>query len=89
MLEMGGQSGCLTAEGPNGEASMWLISGRVVHAETAKQRGIEAAFELAQIDAGRFEFAPGSPAPEQSFESSVTEIILEASRLLDEASAAQ
>jgi hypothetical protein len=87
MLEMGGQSGCLSVESSAGDCAMWLISGRVVHAETAKQRGMEAAFELAQIESGRFEFAPGSPAPEQSFECSVTEVILEASRLLDEANA--
>jgi len=89
MLEMGGQSGCLAVESAAGECAMWLVSGRVVHAEASKQRGIEAAFELAQIEAGRFEFTPGSPPPEQSFEMSVTEIILEASRLLDEANAAQ
>jgi hypothetical protein len=89
MLEMGGQSGCLTVADASGECAMWLIRGRAVHAETAKLRGIEAAFAVAQIVAGRFEFTPASPAPEQSFDASVTEIILEASRLLDEANAAQ
>ena len=33
---------------------------------------------------GRFDFAPGSPAPERSFDASVTEVILEATRRLDE-----
>jgi pSer/pThr/pTyr-binding forkhead associated (FHA) protein len=85
VLEMGGQSGCLTVEGPSGESFVWFASGRLVHAETGKARGLDAALEIAQIASGRFEFAAGSPPPEQSFEASVTEVILEACRLLDEA----
>jgi hypothetical protein len=87
MLELGGQSGCLTVEGHDGECGVWLANGRLIHAESAKSRGMDAALELAQTSAGRFEFAPGSPAPEESLSASVTEVILEASRLLDEANA--
>ena len=86
MLEMGSQTGCLAVETPDGEGWMWLERGRLVHAECAKTSGFEAALTLAQADAGRFDFAPGSPAPEHSFGASVTEVILEATRLLDEAS---
>jgi pSer/pThr/pTyr-binding forkhead associated (FHA) protein len=86
MLEMGSQTGCLAVETRNGEGWMWLDGGRLVHAECAKASGLEAALELAQACAGRFDFAPGSPAPERSFRASVTEVILEATRLLDEAS---
>jgi hypothetical protein len=85
MLEMGGQSGCLVVEGRDGECGLWLANGRLVHAETAKLRGMDAALEVAQTSFGRFEFTPGSPPPERSFEASMTEVILEASRLLDEA----
>jgi pSer/pThr/pTyr-binding forkhead associated (FHA) protein len=85
MLEMGSQSGCLSVETEDGEGWMWLEGGRLVHAENAKTGGIEAALALAQARAGRFDFAPGSPAPEHSFGASVTEVILEATRLLDEA----
>jgi len=86
MLEMGRQSGCLAVEGDDGEGFLWLDAGRVVHAESAKARGLDAALAIAQINAGRFDFAPGSPAPEHSFDASVTEVILEATRLLDEGS---
>jgi len=85
MLEMGSQSGCLAVDTRNGEGWMWLEGGRLVHAESAKASGLEAALELAQASAGRFDFAPGSPTPERSFRASVTEVILEATRLLDEA----
>ncbi len=87
MLEMGGQSGCLTVESHDGECGLWLAKGRLVHAESAKRNGLEAALEIAQTSAGRFEFTPGSPPPEQSVSASMTEVILEASRLLDEACA--
>ena len=86
MLEMGSQTGCLAVETPDGEGWMWLERGRLVHAECGKERGLEAALELAQANAGRFNFAPGSPTPERSFSASVTEVILEATRMLDEAS---
>jgi pSer/pThr/pTyr-binding forkhead associated (FHA) protein len=86
MLEMGRQSGCLAVQTASGEGFLWLDAGRVVHAEGAKKSGLEAALAIAQANAGRFDFAPGSPAPERSFSASVTEVILEATRLLDEES---
>lgn len=84
MLEMGSQTGCLAVESEDGEGWMWLENGRLVHAETAKLEGLDAALSLAQATAGRFDFAPGSPTPERSFQASVTEVILEATRRLDE-----
>lgn len=87
MLELGGQNGCLAVESEDGECSLWFAGGRLVHSETPKASGMDAALALAQIEAGRFEFTPGSPAPERSFDASVTEVILEASRLLDESRA--
>jgi len=84
MLEMGRQSGCLAVETDTGEACLWLDGGRIVHAENGKANGLEAALVVAQASVGRFDFAPGSPAPDRSFSASVTEVILEATRLLDE-----
>jgi pSer/pThr/pTyr-binding forkhead associated (FHA) protein len=84
MLEMGGQSGCLAVDSHACEGWLWLDAGRLVHAETTKTRGFEAALALTQVSAGRFDFAASSPAPERSFDASVTEVILEATRLLDE-----
>jgi hypothetical protein len=89
MLEMGRQSGCLAVETSGGEGYLWLDEGRIVHAEAAKKTGLEAALAIAQANAGRFDFAPGSPTPERSLTASVTEVILEATRLLDEESAVE
>jgi pSer/pThr/pTyr-binding forkhead associated (FHA) protein len=84
MLEMGRQCGCLAVETDTGEAYLWLDTGRIVHAENGKSSGLDAALAIAQASVGRFDFAPGSPAPERSVSASVTEVILEATRLLDE-----
>jgi pSer/pThr/pTyr-binding forkhead associated (FHA) protein len=84
MLEMGRQSGCLAVDTAAGEGYLWLEAGRIVHAESGKRSGLEAALAITQANTGRFDFAPGSPAPERSFGASVTEVILEATRLLDE-----
>lgn len=85
MLEMGRQSGCLAIETDAGEGYLWLDAGRIVHAESPKASGLDAALVITQANVGRFDFAPGSPAPESSLSVSVTEVILEATRRLDEA----
>jgi hypothetical protein len=89
MLEMGRQSGCLAVEASGGEGYLWLDEGRIVHAESSKKSGLDAALAIAQANAGRFDFAPGSPSPERTMGASVTEVILEATRLLDEESAVE
>ncbi len=86
MLEMGGQNGCLRVES-GASLAAWIQGGRVVHAETEKHRGLDAALEMALATDGRFAFSPDETPPENSFEASVTEIILESSRLFDEANA--
>lgn len=88
MLEMGAKTGTLTVEAPDGTARMAFREGRPVDAECGGERGFEAAIALVQTAAGRFEFAPGPPPAEEPLEASVTGLLLEASRLLDEGGAA-
>lgn len=85
MLEMGGQTGRLDLDGDQGCGKAWLEQGRLIHAESEKDSGMPAALQLAQSESGRFSFTPSKAAhDEASFDAGVTEIILEASRLLDE-----
>ena len=84
MLEMGDKSGRLSVETGQGPMSIWLAGNRMVHAETEKQKGMDAALEIASVQQGKFEFAANEEPPERSFEAGVTEIILESSRLEDE-----
>ncbi len=85
MLEMGGKTGLLTIDADAGPVRAWLESGRAVHAETEKSTGFEAALVLASVDHGHFDFATDIAPPERSMDASVTEVLLEASRILDEA----
>jgi pSer/pThr/pTyr-binding forkhead associated (FHA) protein len=84
ILELGRKTGCLHAEGGEESGRIWLACGTPVHAETKRQRGFDAALALVHVSSGRFRFEPGSEAPERTIEASLTELLLEASRLLDE-----
>lgn len=85
MLEMGRKSGVLEVdEGDVGRSRLWLADGAPVHAETVDQRGFDAAICIANVSSGRFSFEPGRAAPEHTIRASATELLLEASRHLDE-----
>lgn len=85
MLEMGRKSGVIEFESAAGGGKLWLVDGKPVHAATEHQRGFDAAIALVQLSAGRFNFEANRAAPEQTIRASITELLLEASRLLDEA----
>lgn len=84
MLEMGHKSGLLEVETDQGPARIWLGDGQPVHAETEKADGMEAAVVLVAATRGRFRFDAGAKLPERKLQASMTELLLEASRQLDE-----
>jgi pSer/pThr/pTyr-binding forkhead associated (FHA) protein len=84
ILELGRKTGCLHTETDAGPGRIWLDEGAPTHAETKHQRGFDAAVAVVHAAAGRFRFEPGAQASERTIEASVTELLLEASRLLDE-----
>lgn len=84
MLELGLTCGVLEVEAESGKARLWLEHGQPVHAEADGIRGADAAFFLMQRATGRFDFAPGDPPPERTIQASLTELLLEATRQLDE-----
>ena len=61
-----------------------LANGCPIHAETKSQKGFDAAVSLVNSQAGVFSFEPEATSPETTIEASVTELLLEASRVLDE-----
>ena len=63
---------------------IWLEDGVPVHAESEKQVGFNAALAIVGASHGRFRFEPQASTPERSVQASVTELLLEASRLMDE-----
>jgi hypothetical protein len=84
ILELGGTSGLLSIEADQAEGRLWLSGGAPIHAETKQHSGFDAAVEIVNFSGGRFNFQPSEEAAERSIVASVTELLLEASRLLDE-----
>ncbi len=84
MLEMGSKTGVLEVDGEQGPLRLWLGSGQPLHAESEKARGADAAFALVSVARGRFRFDTSAALPERSLSLSMTELLLEGSRLLDE-----
>jgi pSer/pThr/pTyr-binding forkhead associated (FHA) protein len=84
ILELGSKSGMLSIEADQDNGRLWLAQGAPVHAETKQHSGFDAAIEIVNFTGGRFTFQPYEGELERTIEASVTELLLEASRLLDE-----
>lgn len=85
ILEMGAKTGVLRISASDFNGCIWLEKGAPVHASTEKHAGFEAAAQLVILERGRFTFEPNTPSPEKTIVASVTELLLEASRMADEA----
>ena len=68
-------------------ARIWLLRGRPVHARTEHAEGIDAAVEICGISQGRFLCADAAEPPERTMDMNATELLLEASRRVDETAA--
>ena len=84
LLELERKSGVLEIETGTGKARLWIAEGRPVHAELGDGSGLEAALEIAVLRAGRFTLASEPGPPERSIEIPMMELVLEASRRVDE-----
>ncbi len=85
LLEMGRKTGKITFEPTAGDVCyVWLVQGRLMHAEHSGKTGFDAAAQLVRIHEGSFEFDPGEEPTEHSLNCAVTEFLLDASRQLDE-----
>ncbi len=84
ILEMGSKSGLLSIEADQANGRLWLAHGAPIHAETKRHSGFDAALEIVNFTGGRFTFQPHEDIAEHTIEASVTELLLEASRILDE-----
>jgi len=84
MLEMGHKTGLLEVQTDAGPARIWLGDGQPLHAETEKASGLDAAIVLVGASRGRFGFDPGAEPSERTLDISMTELLLEASRQVDE-----
>jgi hypothetical protein len=87
LLAEGMKSGMLRVAARQESARCWLEDGRPVHAETAGLEGLEAIFHIIGLLGGRFVFDDTRAPPSRTITMSMTEVLLEASRLRDEAAA--
>ena len=85
ILELGRKTGVLRIDAASEPGQLWLDAGTPVHAQTKSQVGFDAALTLVGADSGEFVFEPQLSLPEATIQASVTQLLLEASRLLDEA----
>jgi pSer/pThr/pTyr-binding forkhead associated (FHA) protein len=85
LLEMGSNTGLIAISSDDGEAQVHFEMGRPVHAATEKHVGFDALLEIAAIERGHFAFGPSDVEFDATIQASVTEVLLEACRLADEA----
>jgi hypothetical protein len=84
VLEMGSKSGVLEIEGPGLSCQLWMHEGVPIHAQSDRQTGFDAALSIVNIDRGRFRFEPQAVNVEPTIACTVTELLMEGCRLLDE-----
>jgi pSer/pThr/pTyr-binding forkhead associated (FHA) protein len=84
ILELGNKTGRLVLESGQGKGRLWIRAGRPIHAEAEGRAGFDAAIEIARMSCGTFAFDPQDELPEATIDASMTELLLEGSRQLDE-----
>lgn len=84
MLEMGMKSGLLEISRGAEDQRIWFHCGMPFHAVAGGQDGDEAAMAIVRPVDGRFVFKPSEPCPVRTIHKSIAEILLEASRRMDE-----
>ena len=84
ILELGRKTGVLQIDSDGASGRLWLQRGDPVHAQTKGQIGFDAAVALVNAETGRFGFEQGAVPPTRTIEATVTQLLLEASRLQDE-----
>jgi pSer/pThr/pTyr-binding forkhead associated (FHA) protein len=88
VLEMGANTGLLEIRGFASEGSIWFVAGQPVDARTEKLIGFDAAVAVVTTVKGEFRFDPRPHEGETTIRANVTDLLLEASRRLDEGEAA-
>jgi hypothetical protein len=81
---MSRKSGLLAVETEQGAVRLWLGDGQPLHAQSEKASGMDAVLALVGAVRGRFGFDASPPPAERTLHASMTELLLEASRQLDE-----
>jgi hypothetical protein len=84
LVSVSGKTGVFHLTDGEHRGEIWLVEGRIVHAEHEAQAGEEAVYTLAIWRTGEFRFDAGVAAPRQTIQKSNTNLLMEAARRLDE-----
>lgn len=84
VLELGSRSGLLEIDAEDLSCRIWLREGVPIHAESSNQTGFDAALSIASLERGRFRFEPQLVTVEATIACTMTELLTEGCRLLDE-----
>jgi CheY-like chemotaxis protein/predicted transcriptional regulator len=79
-----GKSGVLHLKDGDIEGQVYLKQGQIIHAELGTAEGEEAFYKLALWNKGHFRFQVGEPSPRETINKSGTNLLIEATRRLDE-----
>jgi hypothetical protein len=77
-------TGVITVEYSQQSGAIYFRNGEIVHAEQGSRSGEEAFYQLIRWPGGRFAMENNAAAPNRTIENSVSYLLLEAHRLMDE-----
>src|SRR5262249_30892333 len=84
LVSVSGKTGVFhLIDGPH-RGQIFLLDGRIVHAQLDDTSGEEAVYALAIWNQGDFKFEPGPPSETRTISKSNTNLLMEAARRLDE-----
>jgi uncharacterized protein DUF4388/FHA domain-containing protein len=83
-IEFNQKTGTLEIRSSGHSARLRVIAGQVISAKFNKLRGSEAALEMLQLETGRFLFQPSSRLTGSPLPFSLTSLLLEFARVVDE-----
>jgi hypothetical protein len=84
LVSVSGKTGVFhLIDGPH-KGQIFLLEGRIVHAQLDDTSGEEAVYALAIWNQGEFRFEPGPPSETRTISKSNTNLLMEAARRLDE-----
>ncbi len=84
LVSVSGKTGKFVLTNGQQSGNIFLLDGRIVHAELEGQNGEEAVYSLAIWSKGEFRFEPDLKCEQKTITKSNTNLLMEAARRLDE-----
>jgi response regulator RpfG family c-di-GMP phosphodiesterase len=89
MVNMGAKTACVSLSSEGRDGTFWFEAGSAVHAETGDLTGTDAFNAMLEWQSGQFHIEHGLETESKTIESGTMYLLMEALRLMDEASVAK